>query len=84
MLNTAFASADAVRPGCNFDIWRGFGLEAGPLIVHLKAFREKFLMQMKAVKDTRDCWFGVDSMASSVVGDAAPRIYVRISDVARI
>ena len=84
MLNTAFASADAVQHGSSFDFWRGFRLEAGPLIVDLKACREKVLMRMKTFKDTRERWFGVDGMTSSVVGNAAPRIYVRISDVAWI
>ena len=64
MLNTAFASADAVQHGSIFDFWRWFGLEAGPLIIDLKACRVKVLMRMMTVKVTRERWFGVDSMAS--------------------
>ena len=54
MLNTAFAPADTVQNGSDIDFWRGFGLEAGPLIDELKACREKVLMRRKKVEDTRE------------------------------
>ena len=40
--------------------------------------------QRKAVKDTRERWFGAETVASSAVGEATPRTNVRISDVAGV
>ena len=42
--------------------------------------REKVVSQRKAVKDTRERWFGAETIPSSAVGEAAPRTTVRISD----
>ena len=81
MFNTAFAPEDAVQHGSNFDLWRCIGVEAGPVIVDLKTCREKVSPPRKTVKDTRERWFGVQSMATSVIGKAAPCLYPRISDV---
>ena len=53
-------------------------MAAGPIIADPRACCEKVLLQRKT---TRKRWFGADSVASSVVSEAAPRTTVRISDV---
>ena len=84
MLNTAVTAADAVRNSNRFDPWGAFDVEAGPIIADLKSCREKVLSQRKAVKDTRERWFSAETVASSVVGESAPRTTVRISDVVEV
>ena len=84
MLNTAVTAADAVRNSDRFDPWGAIGVESGPVIADLKSCREKFLSQRKAVKDTRERWFGAETVASSAVGESAPRTIVRISDVVEV
>ena len=84
MLNTAVTAADAVRISSKFDPWGAIGVEAGPVIVDLKSCREEIVSRAKAVKDTRERWFGADTVASSAVGEAAPRTTVRISDFVEV
>ena len=84
MLNTAVTAADAVRNSARFDPWGAIDVEAGPVIIDLKSCREKFLSQRKAVKDTRERWFSAETVASSAVGESAPRTTVRISDVVEV
>ena len=84
MLNTAVTTADAVRNSARFDPWGGFDVEAGPVVVDLISCREKLMSQRKAMKDTRKRWFSVETVASSVVGESAPRTTVRISDVVEV
>ena len=81
VLNTAVAAADAVRDSSEFDPWRAFGLETGPVIADINTCREKLVLRRKKVKDTRDRWLGADTVASSAVGEAALRTTVRISEV---
>ena len=81
MLNTAVTAADAVRNSDRFDPSGAIGVEAGPVIADLESCREKILSQRKAVKDTREWWFSAETVASSAVGESAPRKTVRISDV---
>ena len=84
MLNTAVNASDAVQNSAMFDPWRAIGVEAGPVIADLKSCREKILSQRKAMKDTRERWFSVETVASSAVGESAPRTTVRISDVVEV
>ena len=84
MLNSAVTAADAVRNSAHFDPWGAIGVEAGPVIIDLKSCREKILCQRKAVKDTRERWFIAETVASSAVGESAPRKTVRISDVVEV
>ena len=84
MLNTAVTAADAVRNNDKFDPWGAIGVEAGPAIADLKSCREKILSPRKAVKDTRERWFSAETVASSGVGESAPRTTVRISDVVEV
>ena len=84
MLNTAVAAADAVRNSARFDPWGAIGVEAGPVIADLKSCREKISSPRKAVKDTRERWFSVETVASSAVGESAPRTTVRNSDVVEV
>ena len=84
MLNTAATAADAVRNSARFDPWGPIDVEAGPVIADLKSCREKVMSQRKAVKDTRERWFSVETVASSAVGESAPRTIVRISDVCEV
>ena len=81
MLNTAVTAADAVRNSDSFYPWGAIDVEVGPVIADLKACREKVMPQRKAVKDTPERWFNVETIASSAVGESAPRTTVRISDV---
>ena len=81
MLNTAVTAADAVRNSSKFDPWGAICVEAGPIIAHLKSSREKIVSQRKAVKDTRERWLGAETVASSAVGETAPRMTARISVV---
>ena len=81
MLNTAVAAADAVQNSARFDPWGAIGVEASPVIDDLKSRREKILSRRKAMKDTRERWFSAETVASSAVGETAPRTSVRISDV---
>ena len=84
MLNTAVTAADAVRNSGRFDPWGAIDVEAGPVIADLKSCREKVMSQRKAVKDTRERWFSAETVASSAVGEGAPRATVRISDVVEV
>ena len=51
------------------------------MIADLKSCREKIVSRTEAVKETRERWFGAETVASSAVGEAAPRTTVRISNV---
>ena len=84
MLNTAVTAADAVRNSSRFDPWGAIDVEAGLVIADLKSRRKKFLSQRKAVRDTRERWFSAETVASSAVGESAPRTTVRISDVIEV
>ena len=84
MLNNAVTAADAVRNSDRFNPCGAIDVEAGPVIADLKSCREKILSQKKAVKDTRERWFSAETVASSVVGESAPRTTVRISDVVEV
>ena len=84
MLNTAVTAADVVRNSAMFDPWGAIGVEAGLVIADLKSCREKIVSRQKAVRDTRECWFCADTVASSAVGETAPRAAVRISDVVEV
>ena len=84
MLKTAVTVADAVQNSARFDPWGAIGVEAGPVIADLKSSREKILSRRKAMKDTRERWFSAETVASSAVGETAPRRSVRISDVAEV
>ena len=84
MLNTAVTAADAVRNSARFDPWGAIDVEAGPVIADLRSCREKIMSQRKAVKDTRERWFSAETVASSAVGESAPRTTVSISDVVEV
>ena len=84
MLNTAVTAADAVRNSARFDPWGAVDVEAGPVIIDLKSCREKILSQRKAVNDTRERWFSAETVASSAVGESAPRTTIGISDVVEV
>ena len=84
MLNTAVTVADAVQNSSEFDPWGALGVEAGLVIADLKSCREKIVSRRKVVKDTRERWFGAETVASSAVGETAPRTTVRISDVVEV
>ena len=84
MLNTAATAADAVRNSAHFDPWGAIDVEAGPVINDLKSCREKILSQRNTVRDTRERWFSAETVASSAVGESAPRTSVRISDVVEV
>ena len=84
MLNSAVTAADAVRNSAHFDPWGAIGVEAGPVIIDLKSCREKILSQRKAIRDTRERWFSCETVASSAVGESAPKTTVRISDVVEV
>ena len=84
MLNSAVSAADAVRNSAHFDPWGAIGVEAGPVIIDLKSCREKILSQRKAIRDTRERWFSSETVASSAVGESAPKTTVRISDVVEV
>ena len=84
LLNNAVAAADAVRNSARFDPWGGIDVEAGPVVAELKSCREKVLSQRKAIKDARERWFSAETVASSAVGESAPRTTVRISDVVEV
>ena len=84
MLNTSVTAPDAVRNSDRFNPWGAIDVEAGPVIADLKSCREKILSQRKAVKDTRERWFSAETVASSAVGERAPRTTVRISDVVEV
>ena len=84
MLNTAVTAADAVRNSARLDPWEALGVEAGHVIADLKSCREKIVIRRKAVKDTRERWFDAKTVASSAVGETAPRTTVCISDVIEV
>ena len=84
MLNTAVTAADAVQNSAKFDPWGAIGVEASPVIADLKSWREKILSRRKAMKDTRERWYSVETVASSAAGETAPRTSVRISEVVEV
>ena len=45
---------------------------------------EKIVLWRKAVKDTRERRFGAECVPSSALGESAPRMTVRISDVVEV
>ena len=81
MLNTAVAATDAVRHSSEFEPWGAIGVGADPMIADLKSCQMKVVLRGKAVKDTRERWFGAKTVASPTVGEVAPCTTVRISDV---
>ena len=84
MLKTAVAAADAVQHSSELDPWGTIGVEIGPVIADLKSCREKVVSRRKVVKVTRERWFGAETVASSAVGEAAPRTTVSISNVVEV
>ena len=84
MLNTAVTAADAVRNSSKFDPWGAIGVEDGHVFKDLKSCRKKIVSRRKAVKDTRERWFGAETVASSAIGETAPRTIVRIPDVVKV
>ena len=56
----------------------------GELLILMLAPLSLILSQRKAVKDTRERWFSAETVASSAVGERAPRTTVRISDVVEV
>ena len=84
MLNNAVIAADAVRNSARFDPWGAIDVEAGPVFADLKCCRTKVMSKRKAIKDTRERWFSAETVASSAVGESAPRRTVRISDVVEV
>ena len=72
------------RNSSKFDPWGAIGVEAGPIAADLSSCREKIVSQRKAVRDTRERWFSAETVASSAVGETAPRTTVRISDVEEV
>ena len=83
-MNTAVTAADAVQNCARFDPWGAIGIETGPVIADLKSCREKIVSRRKATKDTQERWFSAETVASSAVGESAPRTTVRISDVVEV
>ena len=69
-----------------FEVWPlgALGVEAGPVMADLKSCRENVVWRGKAVKDTRERWFGAGTVTSSAVGETTPRTTVRISDVVEV
>ena len=63
MLNTAVATVDALRHSSEFGPRRATGVEAALGIADLKSCQEKVLLRRKTVKDTRERWFGADTVA---------------------
>ena len=84
MLNTAVDASNAVRHSSEFDAWRAFKVQAGPMIAELKSCREIVESRKKAVRDTRQHWFGAETVASSAAGEAVTRTTVRIADVVEV
>ena len=84
MLNTAVTAADAVRHSSEFDPSGAIGVEASPVFADLKSCREKVVPRRKAFRDTRERWFCAETIASSTVGEAAPRTTVRVSFVVEV
>ena len=84
MLDNAVTAADAVRNSSHFDPWGAIGVEAGPVIIDFKSCHQKVLAQRKAVKGTRERWFSGETVASSAVGEGAPKRTVRVSDVVEV
>ena len=67
-----FNTAIAIRHRSEIEPWRAIGVEAGPVIADPKSCREKVVRRRKTIRDTRKCWFGVNTVASSTVGKVAP------------
>ena len=84
MLHDAVTAADAVRNSSHFDPWGAIGVGAGPVIIDLKSCHQKVLAQRKGVKGTRERWFSGETVASSAVGEGAPKRTVRVSDVVEV
>ena len=84
MLNTAVTAAGAVQHSSKFDPWGAIGVEVGPVIADLKSSREKIVSRRRAFIDTRERWYGAETVASSAVGGAVPRTTDCISDVVEV
>ena len=84
MLNTAITAAFAVRHRFKIDSWGTIVVEAGPVIADLNSCRENIVSRRKAVENIQERWFGAETVASSAVGEAAPRTTVNISDVVEV
>ena len=82
MLSTAVASASSICHNSEFDSWKFVGVRASSVIMDLKrSFLEEMLLRRKSSKETRERWFGVDTVVSSVVSEPVPRTTVRNSNV---
>ena len=84
MLNTAVTAADAVQNRAKFEPWGAIGVVAGPVIADLNLCPENIVSRRKVVEGTRERWFGAETVASSAVGETAPRTTLRISDVVEV
>ena len=72
MLITAITAAKAVQNKARFNPWGAISVEAGAVIADLKSCQEKILSRRKAMKDTRERWFGAETVTSSAIGETAP------------
>ena len=79
-----YCFADSVQITSEFDHWRAIWVEADPVNADPKTGCEKVLLRRKTTKGTLERWFGAESVASSVVGEAAPRKTVGISDAVEV
>ena len=73
------SSASALCDGSAFDPWGSLGVCAGSTISDFRACREKVVLRRKTSKVSRERWFDVDSVVSSLVGEGTGRAGVRIS-----
>ena len=60
------------------------GINSSSVLADLKGCLEKVLLLCKSSKDTREPWFGVNSVTSSIVAHGIPRTLVQISNVVEV
>ena len=85
MLLSAVNVADSVCEDSVFDPWTVISPEGyAAVVADLKRAYDVVVVRRKDARDTSERWFGVASVASSVVGEPSGQQVVRISNVAEV
>ena len=74
MLKKAVSSARTICDGSAFDPLGSIGVCDRSIISDSRACLEKLMVRHKTSKEFRECWFDVDSMASSLLGGGSARL----------
>ena len=84
MLKRAVFSVSALHQGSVFGPWGYVGVCGSSVTAYFKARREKVGLCRKSSRNIWVFWFDIDSLASTLVAEGAPRTGVRISNIVEV